>query len=66
VGEGKATAVNSGFFFAWFMNLILDLLGSLDEGKMQNQCFQPFSRSLLNEKFLIEFAPLPYPLKFAP
>jgi len=36
VGECKATAVNSGFFFAWFMNLILGLLGSIDEGKMQN------------------------------
>jgi len=47
VGEGKATGYNSGFFFAWFMNLILDLLGSLNEGKMQNQCFQPFSRSLV-------------------
>jgi hypothetical protein len=30
VGEGKATAYNSGFFFAWFMNLILDLLGTLN------------------------------------
>jgi hypothetical protein len=48
------------------MNLILDLLGSLDEGKMQNQCFQPFSRNLVNEKSLIEFAPLLYPLKSAP
>jgi hypothetical protein len=27
--------------------LILDLLGSLDEAKMQNQCFHPFSRSLV-------------------
>jgi hypothetical protein len=36
VGECKATAVNSGFFFAWFMNLILGLLGPIDEGKMQN------------------------------
>jgi hypothetical protein len=35
----------SGFFFAWFMNLILDLLGSLNEGKMKNQCFQLFSKS---------------------
>jgi hypothetical protein len=47
VGECKATVDSSGFFFAWFMNLILDLLGSLNEGKMQNQCFQPFSRSLV-------------------
>jgi hypothetical protein len=39
VGECKATVDSSGFFFAWFMNLILDLLGSLDEGKMKNQCF---------------------------
>jgi hypothetical protein len=66
VGEGKATASNSGFFFAWFMNLILDLLGSLNKGKMQNQCFSHSQEALLNEKFLIEFAPLPYPLKFAP
>jgi hypothetical protein len=48
------------------MNLILDLLGSLDEGKMQNQCFSHSQETLLNEKFLIEFAPLLYPLKFAP
>jgi hypothetical protein len=27
--------------------LILDLLGSLDKGKMQNQCFQSFSRNLV-------------------
>jgi hypothetical protein len=27
--------------------LILDLLGSLDEGKMKNQCFQLFSRSFV-------------------
>jgi hypothetical protein len=30
VGECKAAATNSGFFFAWFMNLILDLLGTLN------------------------------------
>jgi hypothetical protein len=30
VGEGKAAASNSGFFFAWLMKLILDLLGALD------------------------------------
>jgi hypothetical protein len=66
VGECKATASNSGFFFAWFMNLILDLLGSLDEAKIQNQYFSYSQKALLNEKFLIEFAPLPYPLKFAP
>jgi len=48
------------------MNLILDLLGSLDEGKLQNQSFSYSQEALLNEKFLIEFAPLPYPLKFAP
>jgi hypothetical protein len=66
VGECKATGCNSGFFFAWFMNLILDLLGSLDETKMQNQSFSYSQKALLNEKFLIEFAPLPYPLKFAP
>jgi hypothetical protein len=65
VGECKATAVNSGFFFAWFMNLILDLLGSLHEGKLQNQSFSHSQEALLNEKFLIEFAPLPYTLKFA-
>jgi len=47
VGECKATVDSSGFFFAWFMNLILGLLGSLNEGKMENQCFQPFSRSLV-------------------
>jgi hypothetical protein len=28
MGECKAAAEHSGFFFAWFMNLILDLLGS--------------------------------------
>jgi hypothetical protein len=61
VGECKATAANSGFFFAWFMNLILDLLGSLDEGKLQNQFFSYSQEALLNEKLLIEFAPLPYP-----
>jgi hypothetical protein len=27
VGEGKAAVGSSGFFFAWLMNLILDLLG---------------------------------------
>jgi len=30
VGECKAAACNSGFFFAWLMKLILDLLGSLN------------------------------------
>jgi hypothetical protein len=35
------------FFLCGLMNLILDLLGSLDEGKMQNQCFQSFSRNLV-------------------
>jgi hypothetical protein len=29
MGECKAAASNSGFFFAWFMKLILDLLGAL-------------------------------------
>jgi hypothetical protein len=29
VGECKAAASNSGFFFAWLMKLILDLLGAL-------------------------------------
>ena len=48
------------------MNLILDLLGSLDEGKMENQYFPHSQEVLLNEKSLIEFAPLPYPLKSAP
>ena len=66
MGECKATVTSSGFFFAWFMNLILDLLGSLDEGKLQNQSFSYSQEALLNEKFLIEFAPLPYTLKFAP
>jgi hypothetical protein len=47
MGECKATACNSGFFFAWFMNLILGLLSSLDEEKMKNQCFQLFSRSFV-------------------
>jgi hypothetical protein len=64
VGEGKATACNSGFFFAWFMNLILDLLGSLNEGKCKINAFSYSQEALLNEKSLIEFAPLPYPLKF--
>jgi hypothetical protein len=48
------------------MNLILDLLGSLDEGKMQISAFSHSQETLLNEKSLIEFAPLPYPLKSAP
>jgi hypothetical protein len=61
VGEGKATAINSGFFFAWFMNLILDLLGSLNEGKCKINAFSYSQEALLNEKFLIEFALLPYP-----
>jgi hypothetical protein len=47
------------FFLCGLMNLILDLLGSLDEGKMQNQCFSHSQETLLNEKSLIEFAPLP-------
>jgi hypothetical protein len=54
------------FFLCGLMNLILDLLGSLDEGKMQNQCFSHSQEALLNEKSLIELAPLPYPSKFAP
>jgi hypothetical protein len=29
VGECKAAATHSGFFFAWLMKLILDLLGAL-------------------------------------
>jgi hypothetical protein len=29
MGECKAAAHNSGFFFAWLMKLILDLLGAL-------------------------------------
>jgi hypothetical protein len=48
------------------MNLILDLLGSLDEGKSKINAFSHSQETLLNEKFLIEFAPLLYPLKFAP
>jgi hypothetical protein len=46
--------------------LILDLLGSLDEGKCKINAFSYSQEGLLNEKFLIEFAPPPYPLKFMP
>jgi hypothetical protein len=48
------------------MNLILDLLGSLNEGRCKINAFSYSQEALLNEKSLIEFAPLPYPLKSAP
>jgi hypothetical protein len=59
VGEGKATVTSSGFFFAWFMNLILDLLGSLNEGKWKINAFSYFQEALLNEKPLSKFRLLP-------
>jgi hypothetical protein len=65
VGECKAT-VSAVVFLCGLMNLILDLLGSLDEGKCKINAFSHSQETLLNEKFLIEFAPLLYPLKFAP
>jgi hypothetical protein len=36
------------------------------KGKWKINAFSHSQEALLNEKFLIEFAPLPYPLKFAP
>jgi hypothetical protein len=59
VGECKATAGNSGFFFAWFMNLILGLLGSLDEGKCKIPAFSYSQEALLNEKALSKFRSIP-------
>jgi len=52
------------FFLCGLMNLILDLLGSLGEGKCKINAFSHSQETLLNEKSLIEFAPLP--LKSAP
>jgi len=46
--------------------LILDLLGSLDEGKCKINAFTHSQEALVNEKFLIKFAPLPCILKFTP
>jgi hypothetical protein len=46
VGECKAT-VEAVVFSLRVYELILDLLGSVDEGKMKNQCFQLFSRSFV-------------------
>jgi hypothetical protein len=65
VGEGKATASTVVFSLRVY-ELILDLLGSLDEGKCKINAFSHSQETLLNEKSLIEFAPLPYPLKSAP
>jgi hypothetical protein len=36
------------------------------KGKCKINAFSYSQEALLNEKLLIEFAPLPYPLKFAP
>jgi len=48
------------FFLCGLMNLILDLLGSLDEGKCKINAFSHSQDTLLNEKSLSELAPLPY------
>jgi len=47
------------FFLCGLMNLILDLLGSLGEGKCKINTFSHSQETLLNEKSLIEFAILP-------